>query len=449
MERRRRKSLSLKQTYRGIEYSFYGANLAFHACRQPEFMLSGPAQTGKTITGLALLNRLALEHPGSQWAIVRKSRVDMDGSVLQIFKDKILGPHSLVRIFGGEKVEFYEYPKEGGKKSRIWVGGMDKPGKVLSSERDGVYVNQAEELAIQDWETLLTRTTGRSGAMLDAAGVPYGLLFGDCNPGPPTHWIWSRQLSGKLKFFQSRHQDNPALYNQITGLITEFGSRTMEQLGRLTGYRKSRLKDGLWVQAEGVVFDQWSDPENVTEAAEYNPDYGAVLWAMDDGYSSGSAQSSMGIDTETGHYVADSHPRVILFCQQLPDGGMNIFDESYACGKLTDVHINECKARPYPSPDFATHGPGQAEIRGRLYAAGIMPRQCKAQVKESIRELQDWLGADPNGRRLLHVHPRCKHLRSEMVSYAYDPANPDTPVKAFDHGPDAARYMGWMLRFER
>lgn len=445
LELRRRQNLGLKQTYDGIHYSFHGANLDFHACRATEFMLSGPAQTGKTITGLALLNNLAIQHPGSQWAIVRKVRADMDGSVLQIFKDKVLGPQSAVHPYGGEKPEFYAYPN----KSRIWVGGMDRPGKVLSGERDGVYVNQAEELAIQDWETLLTRTTGRSGAMLDESGVPYGLLFGDCNPGPPTHWIWSRQLSGKLKFFQSRHQDNPALYDQITGAITEFGRRTMEQLDRLTGYRRSRLRDGLWVQAEGIIFDQWMDAENVRADTEYNPEFGGVIWALDDGYSAGSEPANRGIDPQTGQYVADSHPRVILFCQQRPDGGLNVFDEAYACLTLTDAQLNECLARPYPKPDYAVHGPGSAEIRGRLYAAGIMPRQCKALVQESIREAQDWIGADANGRRLLHVNPRCRHLRSELVSYAYDPGTPDKPAKQFDHGPDALRYVTWDLRHER
>jgi len=144
----------------------------------------------------------------------------------------------------------------------------------------------------------------------------------------------------------------------------------------------------------------------------------------------------------------------------MADGSLNVFDESYKCQALTDAHINECLGKldgnensqrfaHYPAPQLAAHGPGQSEIRGRLYAAGIIPKLCKAQVKESIRELQDWIGADGNGRRLLHVHPRCRHLRSELVSYAYDPGAPDQPLKAFDHGTDAARYLAWTLRHER
>jgi len=441
LELRRRRNLGLRQTERGLEYSFYGANAQFYACRQPEFILSGPAQTGKTITGLAMLNTLAMANPGSQWAIVRKVRADMAGSVLQIFWNKVLGPQTRVRKHGGENVEFYEYENQ----ARVWVGGMDRPGKVLSGERDGVYVNQAEELKIEDWETLITRTTGRSGALKDARGVPYGLLFGDCNPDAPTHWLWSRQLSGKLKMFHSRHRDNPSLYDQLTGAITEFGVRTMATLERLTGYRRSRLKDGLWVMAEGVIFDTWSEADSVTELAEYDPEGGSVLWALDDGYSAGAAVGTRGLDPETQQYVADAHPRVILFCQLKPDGHLDVFDEFYQCLALSDEQIAEALKRPYAAPEYSVHGPGQSEIRGRLYAANIMPHKVQVDVDESIKQLREKLAADKNGWRGVRVHPRCGHLRSEMVSYAYEPGT-GKPVKAFDHGPDALRYLAWMLR---
>lgn len=454
--RRRQKKANIEPVTVNPRFPLYGRNAEFFAYRGPEFMLSGPTGTGKTIAALILLDYLARSFTGSQWAIVRKKRVDMDGSVLQSFKQKVLGPNSDVQPFGGEKPDWYDYPNG----SRIWVGGMDKPGKVLSSERDGIYFNQAEESEIKDWETLLTRTTGRSGYMRDAEGVPFGLLFGDCNPDAPTHWIWTRQLSGQLKFFESRHADNPMLYDQATGAITAEGVRTLAQLDRLTGYRKSRLKDGKWVQAEGIIFDTWSEAEggNVTEAAEYDPEGGSVFLAIDDGYSAGSAPDLRGLDEHTGHFVSDAHPRAVLFVQQTATGGLNVFAEDYACLRLSDDHLRAVLAgypaergetRPYRAPDFISHGPGQAEIRGRIHAAGVYARQCIARVDESIKETQSWLAADANGVRRIHVHPRCRHLRSEMLSYAYDPGKAGAPIKAFDHGPDALRYLTWVIRHER
>jgi len=57
------------------------------------------------------------------------------------------------------------------------------PDKVLSSERDFIFTNQTEELGLDDWEKLRTRTTGR-GAI-----IPHPQLFGDCNPARRMRWI--------------------------------------------------------------------------------------------------------------------------------------------------------------------------------------------------------------------------------------------------------------------
>lgn len=411
-------------------------------------MLSGPAQTGKTIAALCLLDYLAREYQGAQLTILRQVRADMNGTVLQVFRDRILTKPTSdgIRVvpYGGKDPDWYDYSNG----SRIWIGGMDRPGAALSGERDAIYFNQAEESKLEAWETISTRTTGRGGHMRDKDGVPFGMLFGDCNPGPPTHWIWSQHLAGTLVFFESRHVDNPALFDQETGAITPEGERTLAQLERLTGYRRARLYEGRWVQAEGVVFDTWSDDENVTEAAEYQPNAGDVYLAIDDGYSAGSAIDTRGLDPHTHRYVADAHPRVFLFCQLMANGDLNVFYEDYACLKLSDKHIKEIQELPYPVPVLAVHGPGQAEIRGRLAQAGIPFRQSKANVDESIKELQGWIAADENGHRRIHVHPRCRHLRGEMVAYAYEPGS-NKPVKAFDHGPDALRGLCWTLRYQR
>lgn len=425
-------------------YKFYGRNLEFYNLREPTAILSGPSETGKTVTALALVDTLARQYPGLQGAIVRKQRVDMDGTVLQSFKADVLGKESDVHAHGGEKVEWYDYPNG----SRVWVGGMDRPGKVLSSQRDIIYVNQCEEIELSDWETLSTRTTGRSGNMRDANGISHAMLIGDCNPSSPNHWVWNKHLGGQLSFVESRHVDNPRLYNQDTGELTPQGAITIERLKSLTGYRRARLYDGKWVQSEGVVFDTWLDSENVTEDAEYVPGAGNVYLTCDDGYGAGSAPDTRGRDPHTGHFVSDAHPRVLLLCQEKPDGHLDVFYESAACLRLSDEHLKELLAEPYDRPQYAVHGPGQAEIRGRLQQAGVAPRQCMARVDESIKELQSWLAKDSNGWRRVRVNPRCKNLRAEMVSYQYEPGT-DKPMKAWDHSVDALRYLAWTLRHNR
>src|SRR5260370_30833152 len=121
--------------------------------------------------------------------IVRKTYKSMPGYVLQIYEKKVLTTVYRVRKFGGEKAEWFDYPNG----ARVWIGGMDNPAKVLSSERDIIYVNQAEELSLGEWETLTTRVTGR------AANMPYAQIIGDCNPGSFNHWIKACAGEGKLK----------------------------------------------------------------------------------------------------------------------------------------------------------------------------------------------------------------------------------------------------------
>jgi hypothetical protein len=102
-------------------------------------------------------------------------------------------------------------------------------------------------LAARDWQVLLTRATGRAGH------VPAPRVLGDANPGPPGHWILRRAAAGRLLKLDSAHRDNPALYTD-DGELTEQGRRTMAILDGLEGVERDRLRDGLWVAAEGTVY---------------------------------------------------------------------------------------------------------------------------------------------------------------------------------------------------
>lgn len=237
-------------------YQPYGAAADFWRFKGREGVISGPAETGKSRGILEKLNAICWKYPGAQTAMVRKTYRSMPGSCIQTYEKKVLGAWNdetnefdpsltPVKKFGGEWPQFYEYPNG----SRIWIGGMDNPAKVLSSERDIIVVIQAEELELDEWEHLLTRATGRAGNM------PYSQVLGDVNPGPDTHWILQRERAGLLKIFHSRHEDNPVLFDQATGEITEQGKTTLAILDGLTGVRKSRLRYGLWVSAVGQVYE--------------------------------------------------------------------------------------------------------------------------------------------------------------------------------------------------
>lgn len=418
-----------------------GAVLTAFFSRQREIIISGPAGTGKSRGLLEKWHYLCQRIKGLRVLFLRKVREDMNESLLATFENDVLGEgHYLLTGARRESRKIYHYSNG----SEIIVAGFtqntkNNRAKVMSTDYDAIYVQEATELTAEEWEKLTTR--------LRHNRLPYQQLSGDCNPDSPLHWIWSRQLSGKVQFLNSRHEDNPKLHDGTTW--TREGIEYRAVLSQLTGHTKDRLYGGKWVQASGLVLDTFEDTESVTPEADYVPGAGGVMWAIDDGYSAGSAPGSRGLDPNTDMFVADSHPRVILLVQAKPDGHLDVFAEDYRCLTLSDAHIEAVKADSriagWPNPDFASHGHGTAEIRGRLYAADIYPRQNTGTVEETVKLTRTALGADANGWRRIRIHPRCKHLRAELLTWAYDPTS-GKPHKFSDHGPEALRGLMFVMR---
>jgi phage terminase large subunit len=227
----------------GLE--FRGANWDFLRSGHPEGLIAGAAETGKTYAACWKLHLLCMAHKNSQASIIRQVQADMPGTVIVTWEGviKLAMERGLVSKYGGERPEFYQY-KNG---SRVWIGGLDRPGKVLSGERDFVYINQAEELSLHGYETITTRCTGR------AANAPFHQIMADCNPGSNFHWLLNRIEAGHMRRFDSRHEDNPTLFN-ADGTITARGKETMRVLDALTGIRYKRLRLGLWCGEEGLVY---------------------------------------------------------------------------------------------------------------------------------------------------------------------------------------------------
>lgn len=288
---------------------FRGAADRAQSIAAEEWLISGPSETGKTWAALWRLDTLLRTTKNARAAMVRKVRADVDATVLLTYQHLIVRSGSGAVVFGGNEPKWYDYPNG----ARLYIGGIDRPGKVLSGERDWIYVNQAEELAIEDWETLSTRTTGR-GAVTE-----HPMLFGDCNPGPEDHWIMLRPQITRL---DSRHEDNPALYDE-SGAQTAQGERTMRRLDALTGARYWRLRMGLWVGAEGQHFEAWDESIHVIDPVAITGDW--IFWgALDYGYGHPFASGILGLDPlGRTHCMAEWGGRKILIPDHV-DGFLGI-----------------------------------------------------------------------------------------------------------------------------
>lgn len=400
-----------------------------------EAMLSGPAETGKTYSSLQKLNALAWKYPRSQIVVIRKTLTSLYTSVLKTYKN-VLGDNTPVTFYGGEKPEWADYPNG----SRVFFAGMDNPQKALSSERDFIYVNQAEELTVEDWETLTTRCTGR------AANAPYAQIFGDCNPGPPTHWILHRP---SLKLFESRHEHNPTLFDDA-GSITPRGKITLEILDRLTGVRKERLRHGRWVQAEGAVYEGWDTAVHLIDPFRIPAQWRRIR-STDFGFTN---------PYTTQWWAIDGDGR--MFCyRQIYRTQRTVADHAKTIKRLEEWYLDEAEKQPNPNRERfeASVADHDAEDRATLAQNGIPTTAAFKAISPGIQAVQERLKPAGDGRPRLFVFrgslkdpdealaeakkPTC--LEEEFGVYMWPKGHDgksvkEVPIDADNHGCDAMRY---------
>lgn len=413
---------------------FYGAAREFWAYKGSEAILDGPYETGKTYAALTKLHALLCKYPNSRALMVRKTYKSLVQSAVVTYESKVLpykpdDARSQIIKYGGERPEFYSYPNG----SRLVVGGLDNAGKVLSAEYDFIYVNQAEELTLDDWEKLTGRATGRAG------NAPYTQVMGDCNPDVPEHWIKNRKA---IRLFQQRHEHNPRLYNQETKQLTEHGQRTMAVLDALTGLRYKRGRLGLWVSAEGQVYDSFDPQFHVIEAFPIPAEWSRFR-VIDFGYT---------------------NPFVCQWWAMDHDGRLYLYREIYMTRRTVRVHAEQIKSLSEGETYVATIADHDAEDRATLAEHGIKTIAAKKDISSGIQAVQDRLKVQDDGRARIYLFRDClvepdKSLyreypgdtqpvctEQEFGSYVWPDGkdgrpNKEVPVDAYNHGMDCVRYL--------
>lgn len=79
----------------------------------------------------------------------------------------------------------------------------------LSREYNILYVDGIEEITEQDWISLLTRTTGRAGSVVDGKfkpNMPYSQVFSICSKDRIPEWAKNRETLATYEVVQSFRQ---------------------------------------------------------------------------------------------------------------------------------------------------------------------------------------------------------------------------------------------------
>jgi len=219
-------------------------------------LLFGGSRSGKTTVIVMAIIFRALCYAGSRHLVCRYRAKDAKSSVLRetLFPclDNTIGNsaykylvhESVITLFNG---------------SEIWIGGLgdkEQADKTLGHEYNTIYFNEISQLSYAAVTTAYSRLAMRIEGCRN-------LFFYDCNPGSPLHWAYKIFVLKKT-FLTGDPLEKPELYASML-LNPEDNRENLPEdyitdiLDVLPEKQKARFRDGLWVKAEGVIYDRFDE----------------------------------------------------------------------------------------------------------------------------------------------------------------------------------------------
>ena len=369
-------------------------------------LLFGGSRSGKTTVLVMAIIYRALRFAGSRHLICRYRAKDARSSVLRetlfpwldntVGKNgyRYLAHENMITLFNG---------------SEIWIGGLgdkEQADKILGHEYNTIYFNEISQLSYAAVTTAYSRLAMRVQGCRN-------LFFYDCNPGSPLHWAYKIFVLKRI-FLSGETLEKPELYQSM--LLNPEDNRDnlpedyiTDILDVLPEKQKARFRDGLWVKAEGVIYDRF-DESMIVKAA--------------------------GLPERFDRYAAGQ------------DFGMNI----------TFVKIGWLGDAVYVLGDYGAFNMTTQSFNDELKARGFldcidemgMPVYCDPAGGERIQEITGGVKANNSvesgidyinakiERKQFFVCETCNGVLSEIWDYCRNEAG--DIVKANDHFLDALRY---------
>lgn len=377
----------------------------------------GSVRSGKTVASLLRwLIYIADPPPGGALVVVAKTLDTAYRNVFGPLMDPALfGPLAKLVHYtrGASTATILGRPIE-----IITANDVRAEGRLRGLTCAGAYADEITLLPENFWTQLLARCS-----------VKGAQIFGTTNPDGPAHWLRKKYLLrvGELNMatWHFTLDDNPALDPQyVADLKREY-----------VGLWYKRFIQGLWVLAEGVIYDAWDEDRHVedtiptiTRWVGTGVDYGTVN-PFD------ALVAGIGVDHRL-HLVAEYRYDSKLSRRQQTDA-----EYSRA---LQDFH----GAVPIPGttlhgvrPEYICVDPSAASLVTQLYRDGVSGvMNADNAVLDGIRMFASLLGNDR-----IRVHRSCRGFLEEIPGYAWDEdaaaKGEDKPVKLDDHAMDAARYV--------
>lgn len=371
-------------------------------------ILEGSVRSGKTIAMLLKWLRYIEEGPKGLLIITGVSKDTIyDNVLMDLFETLDRGDYSYnrqtgdLRIFG-RKIKVIGAKDEGSEKYLR--------GKTLA----GAYCDELSLMPEKFFKQLLNRLS-----------VKGAKLYGTTNPDTPYHYLYTEYITDKEKLeigmvtvYHFVLDDNPNLDEEYKSFIRN----------AYKGFWYQRMILGLWVIAEGAIYDMWDKDLNTFVDEDLPPAFKS------------NAQRYVSID------YGSTNPTTFL---DIWDDGDTVWilKEYYHDSKKKGQKENSQYANDLVGfvgdefPRAVIIDPSANSFKISIKNKGIRTKDADNEVLEGIRMMATMIA-----NRKFKVHRKnCPNFLEEVSGYVWDEKaalrGEEKPVKDKDHTLDAARYF--------
>ncbi len=346
----------------------------------------GSSRSGKTYSILQLFILVkAFEETDAVFTIVRKTMPSLKASAMRDFFEIL------------KNEDLYDERYHNKTESTYMLNGnlfefvsLDQPQKKRGAKRTYLFINEANELNLEDWIQLSIRTEKQ--------------VFIDYNPSMDEHWIYDLVIPRKdCTFIQSTYLDNIEFLPVEVVKEIELLKDVDENYWRVYGL-------GLPGQIRGMVFTNWDQVDEFPAECKW------VTYGLDFGFT----------NDPTALIKAGLSGGEIWLDELIYNRGLTNQDIAKWMGELGLRWVDEVIADNQPKCIFEIKKEGFNVI-------------ATYKGKDSILA-----GLDIMQRYKIHITKRSGNLIREFKNYKWkeDQAGKATnePIDKFNHGIDAVRY---------
>jgi len=354
-------------------------------CKSKIQIHQGGTRSGKTYSIITALIELCQKNSGLVITICRKTFPALRATAMRDFFE----------ILNNEDVYNQDLHNKSDATYQLWGNmvefiSIDQPQKVRGRKRDVLFINEANEINLEDWRQLLLRTTGR--------------VLLDYNPSDEFHWIYEEVIPREdAEFFRTTYKDNPFLPESVVLEIERFKTAD-ENFWKVYGL-------GERGTSQATIFTHWKEINQIPNEFKllnigldfgYTNDPTAIVRVYTDGH--GFAVDELCYATR----LTNSDIAKVLRDNQVNRSDVVI------CDSAEPKSIDEIHAH-----GFNTHGArkGKDSVKNGIQFLHSRPLLVTARSVNLIRELRNYKWKeDKNGKQL------------------------NEPVDSFNHAIDAMRY---------